>query len=86
MTAPPVVRDEEVVGSNPATPTEGTPGQGPDSRKRIGPLTRLWMPLGSRLGADPKSGSQGAADEAAARCSDGTPTETLHVIEHLARA
>ena len=40
------VRDEEVVGSNPATPTAVRPGQGPDPRERVRPLIGLWGLLG----------------------------------------
>lgn len=40
------VRDEEVVGSNPATPTAETPGQGPDPRERVRPLTDFVGRLG----------------------------------------
>jgi hypothetical protein len=43
------VRDEEVVGSNPATPTAVRPGQGPDPRNWIRPLSGFLGRLGSQL-------------------------------------
>ncbi|GGV91418.1 hypothetical protein GCM10015535_49670 [Streptomyces gelaticus] len=51
------VRDEEVVGSNPATPTAVRPGQGPDPKNRIRPLSGFrpsWEPFGHDLRPDPQ--------------------------------
>ncbi len=72
------------MGSNPATPTEGTPGQGPDPRERVGPLTRFRIPLGalrepfgSRL-REPAPAPRGGACRITERPSSTHASEVRH--------